>query len=44
MIQLVANINQKGRCPMAAGDTLHVEIWNPQTMARATYQTAAVAP
>ncbi len=31
-IQLVANVNQNGLCPLAAGDHLTVKVWNPQTM------------
>jgi hypothetical protein len=36
-IQLVANVNQNGACPLVAGDQLNVRVWNPQTMADATY-------
>jgi hypothetical protein len=36
-IQFVANVNQNGACPLAAGDLLTVQVWNPQTMALATY-------
>ncbi|HTQ55607.1 MAG TPA: hypothetical protein VMI94_14160 [Bryobacteraceae bacterium] len=32
MIQFVANIGQKGSCSLVAGDTIHVLVWNPQTM------------
>jgi hypothetical protein len=31
-IQLVANVNQNGSCPLAAGDQLTVKVWNPQSM------------
>ena len=30
-IQLVANVNQNGPCPLAAGDQLTVKVWNPQS-------------
>lgn len=37
-ISLVANVNQNGFCPVAAGDFLTVKVWNPQMMgAPATY-------
>ena len=38
LIELTANVNQNGVCPMAAGDQLTVEVWNPESM------TAATAP
>jgi hypothetical protein len=41
-IQLVANVNQNGICPLAAGDQLTIQVWNPQTMAAAT-STVTVA-
>lgn len=31
-ISLIANVNQNGVCPMAAGDQLTVTVWNPQTL------------
>jgi hypothetical protein len=31
LIALVANVNQNGACPMAAGDTLNITVWNQQT-------------
>jgi hypothetical protein len=30
LISLIANVNQNGACPIAAGDGLVVTIWNPQ--------------
>jgi len=33
-IQLVANINQNGQCPLAAGDQLTIKVWNPQSPAK----------
>jgi hypothetical protein len=30
LIELVANVNQNGVCPLAAGDTLTVKVWDPQ--------------
>jgi hypothetical protein len=29
LIELVANVNQNGLCPLAAGDQLTVNVWNP---------------
>ena len=43
IISLVANVNQNGMCPMAAGDQLSVTIGNPQTMATANY-SVTVSP
>lgn len=40
-IQLVANVNQYGICPMAAGDQLMVKVWNPQSLT-STYITVTV--
>jgi hypothetical protein len=44
LIELVANVNQNGMCPMAAGDSLTVTVWNPQsvTYGPATSATATV--
>jgi hypothetical protein len=36
-IQLVANVNQNGLCPLAAGDQLTVTVWNPQSMKSAVF-------
>jgi hypothetical protein len=36
LIELVANVNQNGACPLVAGDQLTVNVWNPQSMATAT--------
>jgi len=36
LIQLVANVNQNGVCPLAAGDQLTVQVWNPESMTSAT--------
>jgi hypothetical protein len=30
LIELVANVNQNGVCPLAAGDKLTVKVWDPQ--------------
>lgn len=32
LIQLAANVNQNGQCPMASGDQLTVTVWNPQSL------------
>jgi hypothetical protein len=36
-IQLVANVNQNGQCPLAAGDQVTVKVWNPQSMKSAVF-------
>lgn len=43
LIELVANINQNGMCPLVAGDQLTVNVWNPQSMASKAI-TVTVAP
>jgi len=43
LIELVANVNQSGLCPMAAGDQLTVTVWNPESMTSAT-KTVTVQP
>ncbi len=35
-IEVVANVNQYGVCPLAAGDQLNVSLWNPQSGNAAT--------
>ncbi len=42
-ISLVANVNQNGVCPMAAGDQLTVTVWNPQTRATASLSVPVAA-
>ena len=42
-IQFVANVDQNGVCPLAAGDQLTVQVWNPETLVLATFATT-VAP
>jgi len=42
-ISLVANVNQNGVCPMAAGDQLSVTVWNPQTLASASASVTVAA-
>lgn len=32
VIELVANVNQNGLCPLAAGDQINIQVWNPQTL------------
>jgi hypothetical protein len=41
-MSLVANVNQNGACPMAAGDQLTVTVWNPQTTVASPPFTATV--
>jgi len=42
MIQLIANSNSR-QCPLAAGDNLQVQVWNPQTMSTVKTQFTAAA-
>jgi len=35
-ISLIANVDQNGVCPLAAGDQLTVTVWNPQTLVSAS--------
>ncbi len=42
-IQLVANINEPGKCPLAVGDKLEVSVWNPETLATATFPVTVAA-
>jgi hypothetical protein len=42
-ISLIANVNQNGMCPMAAGDQLTVTVWNPQTLVSATMTVTVAA-
>ena len=35
LIELVANVNQNGTCPLVAGDQLTVTAWNPESMTSA---------
>lgn len=43
-ISLVANVNQNGVCPLAAGDQLTVTVWNPQTLVSASASVPVAAP
>jgi len=43
-IQLSANFNKHGACPVNGGDQMLVEIWNPQTMFEGQYSMTAVNP
>lgn len=42
-IQLVANVNVNGTCPLTAGDQLKIKVVNPQSGAPATYQLTVSA-
>jgi hypothetical protein len=42
-IQLVANVNQNGVCPLAAGDQVKVKVVNPQSGVSATFQLTVAA-
>ena len=42
-ISLVANVNQNGVCPLAAGDQVTVTVWNPQTLASASASITVAA-
>jgi hypothetical protein len=44
VIQLVANVNQKVACPLAPGDKVLVEVWNPQSMVEAQSTVTVVTP
>ena len=44
VIELVANVNQNGVCPLAAGDQIKILVWNPQTLAGPATATVTVAP
>jgi hypothetical protein len=37
-IQLAANANANDKCPLASGDLVKFEVWNPQSMVSATYK------
>ena len=43
-VELVANVNQNGLCPLVSGDQLNVSIWNPQTNSGPATATVTVAP
>ena len=43
-IQLVANVNQNGVCPLAAGDQLTIQVWNPQSMGTTSFNVTVTAP
>ncbi len=43
-ISLVADVDQDGVCPMAAGDQLTVTVWNPQTLSKASLTAIVAAP
>ncbi len=38
-IQLVANVNQNGVCPLVGGDQLSITVWNPQTLQATVFKT-----
>jgi hypothetical protein len=44
LIQLVANVNQNGVCPMAAQDQITVTVWNPESLTSATIGPITVQP
>lgn len=44
LVSVLANVNQNGVCPMAAGDQLHITVWNPQTLGSASYSATVAAP
>ena len=43
LVSVVANVNQNGVCPMAAGDQLVVTVWNPQLPPAKATMTVTVA-
>jgi len=44
VIELVANVNQNGLCPLTAGDQVKIQVWNPQTLSGPATATVTVAP
>jgi hypothetical protein len=43
LIELVANVNQNGACPLVAGDQLTVKVWNPESMTSASVTVTVAA-
>jgi hypothetical protein len=43
-ISLIANVNQGGACPMAAGDTLKITVWNQQSNESFSFSVGVSAP
>ena len=43
-ISVIANVNQNGVCPMAAGDNLVVTVWNPQNPSIKASRAVTVQP
>ena len=43
VIELVANVNENGLCPLAAGDQINIQVWNPQTLVGPATATVTVA-
>lgn len=43
-IELIANVNQNGLCPLVAGDQLTISVWNPQTLEGPATATVTVTP
>jgi hypothetical protein len=44
VIELNANVNQNGACPLTAGDQLNISVWNPQRLTGPVTATVTVAP
>ena len=43
-VELTANVDQNGMCPLVSGDQLNIQIWNPQTMTGPSTATVTVGP
>lgn len=43
LVSMIANVNQNGACPMAAGDSVTVRVYNPQTLNSASAQIIVAA-
>jgi hypothetical protein len=43
LISLIANVNQNGACPMAAGDSLNITVWNQQSQQSFSFPVVVTA-
>ncbi|MFN7995108.1 MAG: hypothetical protein U0Q18_15985 [Bryobacteraceae bacterium] len=41
LIEVVANVNENGKCPLVAGDQLQIKVWNPQSMTSGNFLLTA---
>lgn len=42
-ISLTLHVNENGACPLAAGDLITIQVWNPQSQATTIFTTTAAA-